>query len=217
MKVGTDGVLLGAWATLHNAGTILDIGTGSGVIALMLAQRTSPTCVIDAVELEHEDAGQARENVAASPWPDKVHVHTTSIQHFVPSHQYDLIISNPPFFINSQEPPDARRIQARHTVSLSYEDLLQAVVRLLKPSGTFQVVLPYLEGLHFITLASSRLLYCTRQWSFRTRPEKPVERLLLEFSFQDGTLDTGEILLYDTGDAWSDQYKMLTKSFYLQA
>lgn len=217
MKVGTDGVLLGAWANIENAQSILDIGTGSAVIALMLAQRSSPETHIDAVEVEKQDAMQAEENVAASPWPKKIHIHHASIQQFAPEKKYDAIISNPPYFINSQQPPDARRLQARHTISLSFQDLLLAVKRLLHAHGTFSIILPYTEGLHFIELAHSYSLYCSRQWSFKTREEKPVERWLLEFSYTVSLAEKGEIILYDTTNEWSPSYRELTRDFYLKA
>jgi tRNA1Val (adenine37-N6)-methyltransferase len=216
MKVGTDGVLLGAWAAIGNAKTILDIGTGSGVIALMLAQRTPPDALIHAVELEQNDAQQAHENVAHSPWSDKVKIFPSAIQQFAGEARYDLIVSNPPYFINSQEPPDKRRLQTRHTVMLSFAELLGAVTRLLKPDGTFQVILPYTEGLQFIELASQHGLHCTRQWSFRTRANKPIERWLLAFSRIPATdRDTGEVLLYSHNTVWDDSYTNLTRDFYL--
>lgn len=216
MKVGTDGVLLGAWAVVENAKTILDIGTGSGVIALMLAQRTPPDALIHAVELEQNDAQQAHENVVHSPWPDKVKIFPAAIQQFAGEARYDLIVSNPPYFINSQEPPDKRRLQTRHTVMLSFTELLGAATRLLKPAGSFQVILPYTEGLQFIELASQHGLYCTRQWSFRTRQAKPVERWLLAFArIPVAPIDTGEILLYSYDTVWDDSYTNLTRDFYL--
>jgi tRNA1Val (adenine37-N6)-methyltransferase len=216
MKVGTDGVLLGAWTAVENAKTILDIGTGSGVIALMLAQRTPPDARIHAVELEQRDAQQAHENVVSSPWPDKVKIFPAAIQQFTGETLYDLIVSNPPYFINSQEPPDKRRLQTRHTVMLSFTDLLAAVTRLLKPEGTFQVILPYTEGLQFIELASQHGLYCTRQWSFRTRQSKPVERWLLAFALiPTAAINAGEILLYSHDTVWDDSYTNLTRDFYL--
>ena len=217
MKVGTDGVLLGAWTTVGQAKSILDIGTGSGVIALMLAQRSGKDTSIDAVEVEAQDAAQALENVSGSPWPEKIKIHHTPIQQFASGGTYDLIVSNPPYFINSQQPPDAKRLQARHTVVLNYADLLQAVKKHLDPTGTFNIVLPFTEGLQFIDLAKAFSLHCSRQWSFRTRKEKPIERWLLEFSREEKIVNMGEILLYDQGTNWSPEYRHLTKEFYLKA
>ncbi len=215
MKVGTDAVLLGAWAKITSAKHVLDIGTGSGVIALMLAQRTSPLCTIDAVEIEPIDAQQATDNVLQSPWPNKVRVFNTSIQEFKPPHFYDLIISNPPYFINSEKPPDVRRQQTRHTSLLSFESLLSCVNRLLTPNGKFNIILPYTEGFQFVELARQSKLFCTRQVSFRTRLEKPIERWLLEFSRVESTSERDEILLYENGLMWSAKYHALTQEFYL--
>ncbi|HEY3405646.1 MAG TPA: methyltransferase [Ohtaekwangia sp.] len=217
MKVGTDGVLLGTWVNIRNATRILDIGTGSGVIALILAQRSAAETGIDAVEVEEQDATQAMENALGSPWPKKIKIHHTSIQQFTTRKKYDLIVSNPPYFINSQQPPDAKRIQARHTVTLNHTDLLRAVTNYLHPSGAFNIVLPFTEGLQFIDLARTFALHCSRQWSFRTRNEKPIERWLLEFSSEVKTMETGEILLYDRDTNWSESYRNLTRDFYLKA
>lgn len=221
MKVGTDAVLLGAWVNIHDAQTILDIGTGSGVIALMLAQRTADQqpVHIDAVELEAADAAQALDNATQSPWASRLHVHQVSIQQFQASGSYDLIVSNPPFFNNSLMPPDERRGQTRHTTALNHGTLVQEVIRLLGSRGTFNVVLPVVEGNQFITLALQAGLYLSRQWAFRTRAGKPVERWLLEFAKVRVPLDTvekGEILLYGQGLAWSDPYRKLTEVFYLR-
>jgi tRNA1Val (adenine37-N6)-methyltransferase len=216
-KVGTDGVLLGAWVNVENCTRILDIGTGSGVIALMLAQRTSDNTTIDAIEIEKEDAVQATENVASAPWHKRVTVHHQPVQRFFPAHRYDLIVSNPPYFINSYEPSDERRAQARHTVSLSFEELLATVKRLLEPHGRFAVVLPYQEGLQFIAQAESSSLYCMRKCGFRARKHKAIERWLLEFSFHRTFPEESEMILYEgKSEDWTEGYKMLTKEFYLK-
>lgn len=216
MKVGTDAVLLGSWANVTTAKNILDIGTGSGIIALMVAQRTSSSTKIDAVEIEKQDAKQALENILQSPWPAKISIHHLPVQEFLPLEQYDVIISNPPYFNSSREPADRRRHQTRHTISLNYEALISSSERLLKPDGKFNVILPYSEGLQFITRALQKNLFCTRKYSFRTRSEKPIERWLLEFSTQEQSIEAGEILLYKEGLTWSDNYTCLTRDFYLK-
>ena len=203
MKVGTDTVLLGAWVKVDQAQSVLDIGTGNGTIALMLAQRCLENSTIDAVEIETADVIQADENFQNSPWNGRIQLHHTSIQNFFPQKKYDLIVSNPPYFNNSQRPPDVKRHQARHTISLSYDDLIGAAIRLLKDDGKFNVVLPFTEGLHFLDLAKQYGLFCSRQYSFRTRSEKSIERWLLEFSKNQQAAERGEILLYNTGEEWS--------------
>ena len=182
-KVGTDGVLLGAWVDVTNKKNILDIGTGSGVIALMLAQRTSSEALIDAVEIQPEDAQQARENVQRSPWAERIRVHQTSIQEFQSHQKFDLIVSNPPFFVNSWLPPTEKRATVRHTQNLNFDELLQAVLKFISADGVFAIVLPFTEALQFIKKAESNHLYNVRRCEFSSRPHKPVERLLLEFSF----------------------------------
>jgi tRNA1Val (adenine37-N6)-methyltransferase len=215
-KVGTDGVLLGAWADIQAADRILDIGTGTGLIALMLAQRTPQNVIIDAVEIVEEDAHQAMGNVQHSPWPSKINVHHTSIQDFHPEHRYDLIVTNPPYFINSLLPPEKKRGQARHTHGLSFEELLLAVKILLKKSGKLAIILPQQEGLQFIQLAHFHQLYCIRQVDFRSRVQKPVERLLLEFGENPEPIHREELILHGDDDAWSEDYQDLTREFYLK-
>ncbi|HEY0743651.1 MAG TPA: methyltransferase [Chryseosolibacter sp.] len=216
-KVGTDGVLLGAWVNVDGVSSILDIGTGSGVIAIMLAQRTPDHVVIEAVELQEQDAIQAEKNVKNSPWPTKVRVIHTPVQQFRPGKQFDLIVSNPPFFVNSWLPPDKNRSKARHSNELSFEDLLEAVTHSLSATGRFAVVLPFTEGNHFIRLAEGFGLHAHRQMSFRSRKEKPIERLLIEFSRQEGEMKREELLLYKINEEWTDEYRRLTKDFYLNA
>lgn len=216
MKVGTDAVLLGAWVNIHQAMHILDIGTGNGTIALMLAQRSGELAEIDAVEIEETDALQAGKNFSDSPWAQKIHLRHSSIQNFFPEKKYDLIVSNPPYFNNSQSPPDSKRYLARHTISLTYQDLINSVIRLLTEDGRFNVILPFTEGLQFIELAAKSMLHCRRKYSFRTRAEKKIERWLLEFSREKSVLETGEITLYKDGEVWSDVYVALTRDFYLK-
>jgi tRNA1Val (adenine37-N6)-methyltransferase len=216
-KVGTDGVLLGAWANIDDAKTILDIGTGSGVIALMLAQRTSADVMIDAIEIQHSDAEQAKKNVSVSGWSDRIAVLQVAAQDFNPGKQYDLVVSNPPYFNNSWLPPDAKRSMVRHTKNLSFEELVQVVKTLLAPAGRFSVILPEQEGLQFIDLTRSNGLFCVRQCNFKTRDHKPVERLLFEFARTSKAFDQEELLLYSRGDEWSEDYKALTRDFYLKS
>lgn len=216
MKVGTDAVLLGAWVNLHEARNILDIGTGSGVIAIMLAQRSSSFTHIDAVEINEPDADQAKANVLHSPWPQKVSVHHSSIQNYLPGIRYDIIVSNPPYFTNSYKPPDERRIQARHTILLPFDELLNAVEKLLEDSGKFNVVLPYTEGLEFQYMAEVKGFYCTRQTALKGRTQKPVERLFMEFAKHPSPCAKEEIVMFNDHDQWSETYKNLTRDFYLK-
>lgn len=215
-KVGTDGTLLGAWVNLNDSATLLDVGTGSGLIALMLAQRSSPLAKIEAIEIAQADYEEAKKNILQSPWAEKIKVHHTSLQEFVSQKKIDCIVSNPPYFINSSKPPTTSRATPRHTDTLSFKELICASKQLISPKGKLNVILPYTEGLHFIDLALQESFYTTRKWSFRTRKEKPIERLLLEFAFNPTNTEHGEILLYSSASEWSEEYKNLTRDFYLK-
>jgi len=214
MKVGTDGVLLGAWASIENTKHILDIGTGSGVIALMLAQRTNEAVLIDAIEIEKADAEQAGENVLNSPWANRISVHQKSLQDFLPNNKYDLIVSNPPYFVNSLLPPTKSRTQARHTSNLSFEELIAHSLRLLNDNGRLAVILPFNEGNIFKTIAEKNQLYLIRETAFHSKEEKPQERWLLEFSFQKKELISDKLTLYNSNGNKSSDYQKLTFDFY---
>ena len=217
-KVGTDGVLLGSWVNVTDGdSTVLDIGTGSGLIALMLAQRANSQTRIDAVEIGSEDAKQAKENALQSPWPEKIRVYHCSLQRFEPGIKYDLIVSNPPYFQNSLLPLQKKRTQARHTEQLSFNDLLHHAHRLLTDRGRLAVILPESGSLKFIDQARSLKLIPIRTASFRSRVDKPVERLLMELAYEGNQQTVTEIVLYSKNETWSDQYKRLTGEFYLKS
>lgn len=215
MKVGTDAVLLGSWVNILGAKRILDIGTGSGVIALMLAQRTSDDVVIDAIEIEGSDADQAKENVLNSSWPKKIDVHQKSLQEFNSDRQYDLITSNPPYFIKSLLPPSQGRIKARHTNELTFEELISHSLRLLNTDGRLALILPFTEGNIFKSLAQESKLYLLRETAFYSRKEKPQERWLLEFGRVEQAVASDQIILYEDNAVKTKEYINLTKDFYL--
>lgn len=216
MKVGTDAVLLGAWVDVSKAKKILDVGTGCGIIALMLAQRTNEDVRIEAIEIEKQDAIQASDNFDRSPWKNRIKVTHQSLQAFNGTQSYDLIVSNPPYFNNSQLPPIFDRANARHTRSLSYQELIDHSLRLLKKNGKIAVVLPHAEGNEFANLASLKGLICNRQLAFYSRKEKPQERWLFEFSLHPSISKAEQLILHEGGESWSDDYKKLTKEFYLK-
>jgi tRNA1Val (adenine37-N6)-methyltransferase len=217
MKVGTDGVLLGAWASAEGVQSVLDIGTGTGVIALMMAQRTGPTAQIDAVEVNEQAAHDAADNFMQSPWRAKLTLHPLAIQEFSQGNTYDLIITNPPFFTNSYKPPDKNRQLARHTDTLTFAELLSVTSNLLtKPSGRLAIILPWTESHIFKTLALTFSLHCIRECAFRTRQHKPVERVLMEFSFQPLPIAYESICLYESGEVWTSDYIKLTRDYYLK-
>lgn len=221
MKVGTDSVLLGAWVdvTSANPTTILDVGTGSGILALMLAQRC-PNARIDAVEIDEAAYQQAKDNVLQSSRADRIRVYHQSFQAFSKKHSatYDLIVSNPPYFVSSLPSPNAQRSVARHASSLSQNELIEGTLNLLKPDGRLAVVLPYTEGETFSSTAKAAGLYCARTLPIRPNPSKPVHRLLLEFSLVEKQAIVEKELCIELSErhAYSEEYRELTKDFYLK-
>lgn len=216
MKVGTDAVLLGAWVDVEGAKSTLDIGTGSGIIAIMIAQRTPSNAIIDAVELQPEDARQAAENILASTWRSKITVISSSIQDYQPGKPYDLIVCNPPFFSNSLQPPSAERTRARHQKTLSQKDLVDAASRLLAPSGRLGVIMPPVEGETFVRMAEGSGLFLQRITRFYSRAGKPQERSLMEFGFSSMLAKKDALVLYSSGSQWTEDYRRLTGDFYLE-
>jgi len=217
MKVGTDGILLGAWAPVEKTTTALDIGTGTGLIALMLAQR-NPLIKVHAVEIDPASCQQASGNFSASPWADRLELFAASIQDFADQsdQRYDLIVSNPPFFSGGTFSSTADRQLVRHTIKLPHGDLLAAVQKVLAPEGMFCVILPLIEGLRFIELAGQYNLHCVHTTRVRPKPQKPVERLLIQLRRQPQPLVEDELVIQQ-GDPqeWTAEYRALTGAFYL--
>ncbi|MCW5923771.1 MAG: methyltransferase [Saprospiraceae bacterium] len=248
--VGTDGVLLGAWADVENCLNILDIGAGTGLVALMLAQR-SPTPAppstgrvpapygavrsdaplppaggegsgvghITAVEIHPPSAALARRNFANSPWAGRLELVESSIQDFAQKtdRRFDLIVSNPPFFSETVVSPDASRRLGRHTASLSPGELLAVSKKLLTENGRLCVILPVQEGRRLCELAVSQGLYCTEEVEVFSRPEKPVERLLLRFERDPCRFERKRLRIFDgaIGQGYSAEFQKLTERFYL--
>jgi tRNA1Val (adenine37-N6)-methyltransferase len=215
MKVGTDGVLLGAWTEIKGTSSALDIGTGTGLIAIMLAQRSSAS--IEAVEIENGAYHQALENVAACSWHDRIHVCHSSFQDYccISNKQFDLIVSNPPFFKDSLKAPQKDRSLARHNDMLPFASLARGVASLLLPEGRFAVILPYEESLLFTTEASFWNLYCVRKTVVTSKPEKKPNRVLMEFGRYRVDLRETSLLIHVEDGKYSEAYKELTGDFYL--
>lgn len=215
MKVGTDGVLVGAWASVRSSDrAILDIGTGTGVIALMMAQRAAEARIVG-VEIDHESAAQARENIAESPWNDRVEVAECAVQNFVSAEKFDLIVSNPPYFVDSLKCPDGSRNRARHTDTLSFAELMKAAERLLAPEGRFVVIVPAEAAMSVV--AAGRL-HLVRRCDVRTKPMGLPKRVMLEFSPRYvGAAVREELTVGDgTSGGYSPEYVALTREFYLK-
>lgn len=217
MKVGTDGVLLGAWANCTESKKILDIGTGTGLIALMLAQRCN--AIIDAIDIEENACSEAKSNVTASPWQNRINVFHTSVQDFAKQAdlKYDLIVSNPPFFDNSLKAGYNERSTARHTDSLSTSELFFSVKNLLNSNGKFAVVIPTDKMQQYYSNANNNKLQCNKLLCIKPTPTKQAKRLLLEFSFNQSELEENELIVEKYGrHKYSEEYKELTKDFYLK-
>ena len=218
MKVNTDGVLLGAWADVSNSDNVLDIGTGTGVIALMIAQRSSKSKIIG-IEIDNASANEAIENVNNSKFRDQVSIVHESIQEYAKNHsdKFDLIISNPPFFTGGTFSANENKANVRHTIKLPHGDLLNAVNTLLGPDGNFALILPYIEGLRFIELAERSQLFVSRITEVHHRPEKPIERLLINFVKKKVTVKKSELLIMDPDlTNYTRDFIELTKDFYQQ-
>ena len=238
--VGTDAVLLGSWADVRGAKRFLDIGTGTGVIALMLAQRIEVINSIAsnstgmAVEIHPASAALARNNFTASPWANQLDVWTGSVQEFAsankfllpaepsenwmhPDMTFDLIVSNPPFFSDLTVSLDKSRSLGRHTATLSPDDLLACVAQLLSPNGKFCTILPVREGYRLCEFAVPLGLYWTRITEVSSRSGKPVERLLLQFERSPFGFQKENICLYadEKGQEYSQAFQSMTRDFYL--
>lgn len=216
MKVGTDGVLLGAWVALNGGEqNILDIGTGSGLIALMMAQRTD-NALIDGVEIEAQSAMQAEENIAASNWSDRVVVHHTDIQSFDAGRRYDLIVTNPPYFIESLLSPDAGRTTARHTTELTFAELIKATMRLIKPDGRLSLILPTAESRIFDEEAEGRLSLI-RRCEVYGREGLVAKRYISEYALGSSPLVEERLVIEgDKRGDYTSEYRELTREFYLK-
>ncbi len=216
MPVGTDAVLLGAWANLQGACRVLDIGTGSGLIALMAAQRAAHARV-DGIDIDAPSVEQARHNVQASPFASRVSICQADVRAYAPADgPYDRILSNPPFFVNDVLPPSERRMRARNAQALPAGCLLDAVARLLRADGLFAVVLPCSSQAAFVGEALERGLYLSRSLHVRTVMRKPPKRVLLEFARHRVSLPCCEEMLLQQADgSRSPEYVRLTRDFYL--
>ncbi|NDV82632.1 tRNA1(Val) (adenine(37)-N6)-methyltransferase [Bacteroides sp. 51] len=214
MKVGTDGVLLGAWSDVAQTSRILDVGTGTGLVALMIAQRSQARIV--ALEMDKDAISQAEENIENSPWKDRIEVIEQDFTTFVSEEKFDLIVSNPPYFVDSLECPGKQRTMARHNNSLRYDELLEGVARLLTDGGRFCVIIPTDVSESLKTQAAVLGLFVHKQLSVITTPGKPPKRTLIEFvPDPEVTCDRKELLLEIERHQYSPEYIALTQDFYL--
>ena len=221
MKVGTDAVLLGAWCSVDKyPNTILDIGAGSGVIALMIAQR-SDAMTIDAVEVDEKAYEQAVENFEKSDWGDRLYCYNATFQEFADEiaaeeERYDLIVSNPPFYTDNFESEDVSRNKARFTSSLSFEELLVGVSKILSENGIFSTIIPFKEEMNFINIAKEHHLFLNKVCRVQGNKKSEVKRSLLAFSFQKTELEETHLIIELARHQYTEDYIQLTKDFYLK-
>ena len=219
MKIGTDGVLLGAWVPLEqNPFSILDIGTGTGIIALMLAQRSTAQ-QIDALEIDENAYEQATDNFENSPWNDRLFCFHAGLDEFMeePEDEYDLIVSNPPFYAEDYKTNNEQRDLARFQDALPFEDLIEAADLLLSENGILAVIIPFKEEERFMAIAKEFELYPIKITRVKGTPTTEIKRSLLAFKrYELPALDSDELIIETARHQYTPEYIELTKEFYLK-
>ena len=218
MKIGTDGVLLGAWASIdHNPDTILDIGAGTGVVSLMLAQRSLAEN-IEALEIEENAHAQCVENFEESPWADRLFCYHAGLDEFVNEMEepYNLIVSNPPFYSEAVSSGNSARDTARQNQSLPFDALLEGVLKLLSQDGLFATIIPFKEEELLTSLASKVELFPKRITHVQGNPSSEIKRSLLEFSFEQKEIQIEKMIIEKQRHQYTKDYINLTKEFYLK-
>jgi tRNA1Val (adenine37-N6)-methyltransferase len=215
-KVGTDGVLLGACTDIINIRSALEIGSGTGLISLMLAQRCEAD--ITTIEPDYESFIQTCENVRRSPWQTRIKVINTDLQSFDPgSEKFDLIVTNPPFFNDSLKSPDPRKSAARHNDSLTSVEILESVSKFLEEDGHLQLIMPYVEGNIFIAQAFKYGLFCNSILKIKPLPTAEIRRMILKFSrIQEKPVESFLTIEHGKRHEFTQEYINLTKDFYLK-
>ncbi|WP_045471226.1 tRNA1(Val) (adenine(37)-N6)-methyltransferase [Winogradskyella sp. PG-2] len=218
MKVGTDGVLLGAWTSIkNNPFSILDIGAGTGILSLMLAQR-SQAQTIESIEIDEGAYEQCSENFENSPWSDRLFCFHASLLEYVEEvdDQFDLIICNPPFYSEDFKSKNVARDLARFNDAMPFKHLIYAVAHLLSDNGIFSVVIPFKEEQNFINLASKIGLFLNRSLHVRGNPDSKIKRSLLEFSYKNTKVENNELIIETARHQYTEDYVNLAKDFYLK-
>ncbi|MGY8919123.1 MAG: tRNA1(Val) (adenine(37)-N6)-methyltransferase [Flavobacteriales bacterium] len=221
MKIGTDGILLGAWCSLkYNTNKILDIGSGTGVISLMLAQRFNNT-TIDSVEIENNAYEQSVENFERSVWADRLFCFHSTFQDFAKERKedgetYDLIISNPPFYTENVKNNNRARNKARSTSFLSFVELISGVSKILSNQGEFTTIIPFKEEVKFIEISKQNNLFLNKICRVKGNNNSDIKRSLLTFSFYKKQLDENNLIIETSRHLYTDEYINLTKDFYIK-
>lgn len=209
IKVGTDAVLLGAWADVADASSILDIGTGCGVLALIAAQR-SPGAQVHGVEIDDASAEEAAENAAASPWPDRIRVHRMDVRKLRTAERFDHIISNPPFYAGDEPSPDTRKSVAKHGAGLGLGDLATCIADLMAVGGRASLIVPMNRSEELVGMAVAAGLVLRRRTAVRYVAKRPAKRALLEFRRESGPVVEGELVVEHTGTKdFTPEYRAL--------
>jgi len=218
MKIGTDGVLLGAWTSVQDAYSILDIGAGTGILALMLAQR-SDAGQIDALEIDEDAYEQCVDNFENSSWADRLFCYHAALDEFVEEmedEKYDLIISNPPFYTEDYKSGDTARNMARFADSLPFEELINFASELLSDEGSFAVIIPYSEEECFLKLSEKVNLFPNRITRVRGTENTPLKRSLLQLSFTEKPFSSNELILEVSRHEYTQDYQKMVAPFYLK-
>ena len=219
MKVGTDGVLLGAWCSLENSPKkILDIGTGTGIISLMLAQRSS-AITIDGVEIDTSAYMQTVDNFENSDWSDRLYCYNASFQKFVDDtnkETYDLIVSNPPFYTEDYITKNSSRNKARFTSSLTFKELIGGISKILSKSGFFSTIIPFKEESTFICLAEQHSLHLNKICRVQGNKNSDIKRSLMTFSFNKVKISETNLIIENSRHKYTKEYEELTNNFYLK-
>ncbi|MDA9284552.1 methyltransferase [Flavobacteriaceae bacterium] len=219
MKVGTDGVLLGAWCSLESLPkTILDIGTGTGIISLMLAQRSS-AITIDGLEVDPSAYMQTVDNFENSDWSDRLYCYNTSFQKFVDDtnkETYDLIVSNPPFYTEDYITKNSSRNKARFTSSLTFKELIGGISKILSKSGFFSTIIPFKEESTFICLAEQHSLHLNKICRVQGNNNSDIKRSLMTFSFNKVKISETNLIIENSRHKYTKEYEELTNNFYLK-
>ncbi|MFV9549871.1 tRNA1(Val) (adenine(37)-N6)-methyltransferase [Algibacter sp. PT7-4] len=218
MKIGTDGVLLGAWTSIEkHPFSILDIGAGTGILSLMLAQRSFAE-IIDAIEIDDDAHEQCVNNFEQSPWSDRLFCYHASLKQFTDEieDKYDVIICNPPFYSENYKTDNSQRDLARFQDAMPFNHLIESVSKLLSAEGTFSVVIPYKEEITFTNLASKYNLYPNRKLHVKGNPNSEIKRSLIAFSFRESKPIIESLIIETDRHQYTEAYINLTKDFYLK-
>ncbi len=216
MKVGTDGVLLGSWIKVSSEKSIIDVGTGTGIIALMIAQKSSNDVVIDAIDINEYAFELAQNNFINSNWNDRLKVYKSSLQDYIKSvKKYDIVVSNPPYYINVSKSANNISTLSKHQTLQEFNEFIKNLISLIKQDGKMYIVLPYDNLSCFESNLTENQLFINKILNIKPTNEKPIKRILIESSFNKTDIEEETIFIESSRHIYSNEYKELTKDFYL--